>query len=223
MHFRTIVLTTLAAALPFTAPAQTRTKRRTPARPASAPGAQASRKALDVIKSAPTNDPGGQGINAGNKIAALSTYALAMRLVATKVDQTQASAAWEAYQGYIAVETDAAKKAKLRGDALQMIFGSGSIDLAIAEARKVLATEPNEVDANRVLGLALFASGEKKNFQEAADHLQRYVDLAARHRPAQAVAKESLDYLKTAENIEPRKGQATRAGFSSAVRVTDEG
>ena len=171
--------------------------------------AQASRKALDVIKSAPTNDPGGQGIYAQNRIAALSAYALAMRLVATKVDQTQASAAWEAYQEHSAVETDAAKKAKLRGDALQMIFDAGSIDLAIAEARKVLATEPNEVDANRVLGLALFASGEKKNFQEAADHLQRYVDLAPDTDPLKQSAKESLDYLKTAENIEPRRGQAT--------------
>ena len=171
--------------------------------------AQASRKALEVIKSAPTNDPEQQGIYAGNRIAALSTYALAMRLVATKVDQTQASAAWEASQEHISVETDPAKKAKLRGDALQMLFDAGSVDLAIAEARKILATEPNQLGANRVLGLSLFASGEKKNFQEAADRLLRYVTLAPDTDPLKQSAKESLDYLKTAENIEPRKGQAT--------------
>ena len=38
--FRTLVLTTLAAALSFTAQAQTRTRRRTPTRPASAPAAR---------------------------------------------------------------------------------------------------------------------------------------------------------------------------------------
>jgi tetratricopeptide (TPR) repeat protein len=172
--------------------------------------AQASRKALDVIKGAPADDPDQQRIYTRNRLAALSAYAQAMRLVATKVDYTQASAAWEAYQEYIAVETDPAKKTRLRGEALQMVFDAGSIDLPIAEARKILATEPNQLDANRVLGLALFASGDKKNYQEAADHLQRYVELAPDTDPLKQSAKESLDYLMTAENIKPRRGQAAQ-------------
>ena len=93
---------------------------------------------------------------------------------------------------------------------LQMAFDAGSVDLAIAEARKILATQPNDLDANRVLGLALFASGDKKNFQEAADVLQRYVDLAPDTDPIKQSAKDSLDYLISAENIKPRRRQATQ-------------
>jgi tetratricopeptide (TPR) repeat protein len=167
--------------------------------------AQLSRKALDILKGSAPADPAQQQNYAQNRRAALSAYAQAIRLVATKVDQTQTSSAWAAYQEYIAVETDPAKKSRLRGEALQMVFDAGSVDLAIAEARKILATQPNDLDANRVLGLALFASGDKKNFQEAADVLQRYVDLAPDTDPIKQSAKDSLDYLMSAENIKPRR------------------
>ena len=172
--------------------------------------AQASRKAVDVLKATPTVDPDHQQVYSRIRLAALSAYAQAMRLVATKVDNTQASAAWGAYREYIAVETDPAKKTRLRGEALQMAFDAGAVELAITEARKTLATEPNQVDANRVLGLALFASDNKKAFQEAADALQRYVDLAPDTDPLKQSGKEALDYLMTAENIKPRRGQATQ-------------
>ena len=172
--------------------------------------AQASRKALDIINSARAVDPAQQQAYAQNKLAALSTYALAMRLVATKVDQSQASAAWEASQAHLAVENDPARKAKLRSDALQMLFDSGSMDLAVAEARKVLAVAPDDPSANRILGLSLFASGDKKNFQEAANYLQRYVEKAPDTDPLKQSAKESLDYLKTAENIEPQRPARSR-------------
>ncbi len=173
--------------------------------------AQASRKAVNVIKGAPASDPVRQQSYAHNRLAALSAYARAMRLVATKVDYTQGPAAWEAYQEYLAVETDPAKKTRYRVEALQMLFDAGSADLAVAEARKILASEPNHVDAIRVLGLALFASGDKKNFQEAADALQRYLDLAPDTDLHRESGKEALDYLKTAETITPRRGQATRS------------
>jgi tetratricopeptide (TPR) repeat protein len=167
--------------------------------------AQLSRKAVGILKGSASADPAQQQSYAQNRRAALSAYAQAMRLVATKVDQTQASSALAEYQEYIVVETDLAKKSRLRGEALQMVFDAGSVDLAIVEARKILAMEPNQLDANRVLGLALFASGDKKNFQEAADFLQRYVDLAPDTDPLKQTAKESLDYLTSAENIKPRR------------------
>lgn len=163
-----------------------------------------SSKAVEVIKTANPSDPAQAQIYAQNKLAALSSRAAAMRLVATKVDQTKAQAAWEAQQEYLAAETDPAKKAKIRGEALQMLFDSGAIDMATAEARKVLAEDPDNIDANRILGLALFASGEKENYQEAANFLQRYVDKAPDTDPLKQSAKESLDYLKTAENVKPQ-------------------
>ena len=170
--------------------------------------ADASRKALDVINNAGGADAAQQQVYAQNKLAALSTRALAMRLVATKVDQSQGQAAWDAYQAYISAETDAAKKAKMKGEALQTLFDAGAVDLAVTQARAALTEDPDNVDANRILGLALFATGDKAKFQEAANYLQRYVDKAPDTDPLKASAKESLDYLKTAENVKPEKAPA---------------
>ena len=168
-------------------------------------------KAVTVVKAA---NPAGENVNAAaydqNKRAAIATRALAMKLVATKVDQQQAQAAWDAYQEYIASEPEPAKKAKAKTDALQMLFDAGATDLAVTQARAVVAEDPENVDANRILGLALFASGDKTKFQEAANYLQRYVDKAPDTDPLKQSAKESLDYLKTAENVKPEKVTPTR-------------
>jgi hypothetical protein len=173
--------------------------------------ADLSGKAVTLVKAA---NPTGENVNAAayeqNKKAAVSTRAMAMRLVASKVDQTQAQAAWDAYQDYIGYETDPAKKSKLKGEALQTVFDAGAVDLAVTQARAVLAEDPENVDANRILGLALFASGDKTKFQEAANYLQRYVDKAPDTDPLKQSAKESLDYLKTAENVKPEKVTPTR-------------
>jgi hypothetical protein len=172
--------------------------------------ADASKKALDIINNASGADAQQAQGNAQNKLAALSTRALAMRLVATKVDQSQGQAAWEAYQQYIAAETDAAKKAKMKGEALQTLFDAGAVDLAVTQARAAVTEDPDNIDANRILGLALFASGDKAKFQEAANYLQHYVDKAPDTDPLKASAKESLDYLKTAENVKPEKTSPAR-------------
>jgi tetratricopeptide (TPR) repeat protein len=163
-----------------------------------------SSKAVDIIKNSAGADPAQAAVYAQNKVAAYSSRAAALRLVATKVDQTQAQTAWTAQQEYLAVEADPTRKAKVKGEALQMLFDAGAIDLATEEARKVLAENPDDVDANRILGLALFASGDKAKYQEAANYLQRYVDKAPDTDPLKVSAKESLDYLKTAENVKPQ-------------------
>ena len=174
--------------------------------------AEASKKALDIINGAASGgaDPQQAQVYSQNKLAAVTTRALAMRLVATKVDQTQGQAAWDAYQEYINLELDPAKKAKLRGEALQTLFDAGAVDQAVTQARATLAEDPENVDANRILGLALFASGDKAKFQEAANYLQRYVDKAPDTDPLKASAKESLDYLRTAENVKPEKTSPAR-------------
>jgi tetratricopeptide (TPR) repeat protein len=178
-----------------------------------AEAAETATKAVGIVKAAPsTGDNANQATNDQNKKAAFTTRALALRLVATKVDQTKAADAFAAYQEMMGIETDPAKKAKDKGDALQMLYDAGATDLAIAEAQKALAENPDDVDANRIMGLALFASGDKTKFQQAANYLQHYVDKAPDTDPLKASAKESLDYLKTAENIKPEKTQPTRGG-----------
>lgn len=165
-------------------------------------------KAVALIKAVPATEAASQQGYEQNKRAAFSTRALIMRLVATKVDQSKAPEAYADYQEYIAVQPDAAEKAKLRAEALQMLFDANALDLAIAEARKVLAENPDDVDANRIMGLALISSNttnDKAKFQEASNYLQHYVDKAPDSDPLKASTKEALDYLKTNENVKPEK------------------
>jgi hypothetical protein len=173
--------------------------------------AASSTKALEVIDAALTSALAEtqQQVYNSNKIAALNTRALGLRRVAAKFDGTQVSAAWKAHQEYIAVEPDPAKKAKARGEGLQMLFDAGATDRAIEESRIVLAAEPNDLTASRVPGFALFTAGDRENFQEAADRLQWYVDTLPGTDPLKVLAKETLDYLLGAENIKPRVRQAT--------------
>lgn len=176
--------------------------------------AESAALAQKAIDSATANlvgaDPQQTQTYSKNKVFAQRARAFALRRVATKVDPTQAQAAWTAYADYIAVEADPAAKAKYRAEALQMLFDAGATDLAVAEARKVLAENPDDLDANRIIGLALFASGNQGQYQEAANFLQRYVDKAPDTDPLKQSARESLEYLKTSENVKPEKAQPTR-------------
>jgi hypothetical protein len=171
--------------------------------------ADAANKAVTLIKAVPANEAATQAGFEQNKKAAISTRALAMRLVATKVDQSKAAETLAAYQEYADAETDPAKKAKIKGEALQTLFDAGANDLAIAEAQKIIAADPDNPDANRVLGLALYSSGDKAKYQEAANYLQHYVDKAPDSDPLKESTKAALDYLKTSENI---KTQPTTRG-----------
>jgi tetratricopeptide (TPR) repeat protein len=176
-------------------------------------GAELATKAVTLVKAA---NPAGANVNAAgyeqNKKAAISVRALLLRRVVAKVDPTKAADAIAANQEYFDMEADAVKKAKIKSETLQALFDGGSVDLAMAEAQKALAENPDNPDANRILGLALFATGDKAKFQEAANYLQRYVDKAPDTDALKQSAKEALDYLKTAENVKPEKAPARPAG-----------
>ena len=174
--------------------------------------ADASAKSVALIKAmtVPTEPEELQRYN-GNKISGYATYAESMRLVATKVDQSQADVALAAFKDYIAVEPDPARKAKAKTDAAQMLLDAGAPDKAFTEFRAILATEPDNADANLGAGLALFSSGDKTKYQDAANYLQHFLDKAPDTHPLKQSGKEALDYLKTAEKVVPEKtAPATR-------------
>jgi tetratricopeptide (TPR) repeat protein len=163
-------------------------------------------KAMDFLKAepAPTDATAIQGHNRNKLLAALAR-ADAYRLYVSKGDPSQADVGLAAYQEYIAAETDPAKKAKAQLDAGQMLLDSGASDKAYAEFQKIIATDPENVDAMLGAGLALFQSGDKAKFQEAANYLQRFVDKAPETHKLRASAKDALDYLKSQENVKPEK------------------
>ncbi len=169
--------------------------------------AESSTKAVTLIKAAPTPTEAAevQRFN-GNKYAAMLTHAESMRLFVSKVDATQAAAGLEAFKDYAAVETDPAKKAKAQLDAAQMLLDSGQADKAFAEFQSILQSQPDNPDANIGAGLALYASGDKTKFQEAANYLQKFVEKAPDTHPFKDDAKAILTELKNTEKVVPDKG-----------------
>lgn len=174
---------------------------------------EASTKAVELTKAMPVpTDPAALKSYEANKYFALASEAESMRLLVTKADQTQADKGFTAFQEYIAVETDPVKKLKAQVDAAEMLRIANQWEKALAEFKKILETNPDNVDALRGAGLALFSSPNKADYQEAANYLQRFVDKAPDTHPEKASAKDALEYLKSQENIKPQKTTSTPSG-----------
>lgn len=171
--------------------------------------AESANKAVEMLKTQTqdTADPAAKANQEQNKLAAYSTRAEAMRLLATKVDKTQADAAYAAYEEYIQLQPDPAKKSKLRADAVKILFDANAYPRAVEEYRKILVDDPDNLAANLYLGFSLFNTGDKSKFQEAANYIGRYVEKAPEGDATKVEAKSILDFLKTQENIKPEKIQ----------------
>jgi tetratricopeptide (TPR) repeat protein len=168
--------------------------------------AESADKAADIIKKEPAaSDPNDQKRHDANKYAALAVRAEAYRLYVSKGDPSQADAGILAFQDYIAVETDAAKKSRAQLDMAQMLLDAGQGDKAFAEYQKILADKPDDPDANLGAGLALYSTGDKAKYQEAANYFQHFVDKAPDTNKFKNDAKEILANLKNTENVVPDK------------------
>ncbi|MGH9900554.1 MAG: carboxypeptidase regulatory-like domain-containing protein [Pyrinomonadaceae bacterium] len=172
--------------------------------------ADAASKALEITKTATATDPATQANQAQNKLAAITARAEAMKFVATKVDKSQADAAFQAYQELITAETDPAKKTKAQFEAANVLFDANVYDRAATEFQKIVAADPDNANAYLKLGFALFNTGDKAKFQEAANYMQRFVDKAPETDPQKAEVRSILEFLKTQENIKPEKIEPTR-------------
>lgn len=168
--------------------------------------AESSTKAVTFIKAqtAPTDAAEAARYNA-NKYAAMLTNAEAMRLYVSKADPTQAEAGLAAFKDYLAVETDPAKKARGQLDMAQMLLDAGSADQALTEFKAILTTQPDSPEANLGAGLAVYATGDKTKYQEAANFLQRFVEVAPDSNPMKDDAKAILTELKNTEKVTPEK------------------
>lgn len=168
--------------------------------------ADVSAKAVSLAKAQSAGGDAEQQKNqAANKYISLLARSEAMRFVASKVDNSKADEAFAAMQEYIAAETDPVKKLKGQVDAAQMYYDSGNTPKAIEAFQTILASNPESLEATLGLGLALFSTGDKNKYQEAANYLQRFVDKAPDTHPLKASARESLDYLKKQENVQPQR------------------
>ncbi len=140
----------------------------------------------------------------------LTARAEAMRLFVPKVDPTQADAGVTAFQEYMAAETDLAKKSKAQFDLAKMLLDAGAGDKAFVEYQKILTEKPDDADANLGAGLALYSTGDKTKYQEAANYLQRFVDKAPDTHKDKEGVKAVLVELKNTENVVPERTTPAR-------------
>jgi tetratricopeptide (TPR) repeat protein len=168
--------------------------------------AESADKAVEIIKKETVGtDPNDQKRHEANKYAAVSVRAEAYRLYVSKGDGTQADAGIAAFQDYMAVETDAAKKTKAQLDLAQMLLDAGAGDKAYAEYQKILAANPDDPDANLGAGLALYSTGDKAKYQEAANYFQHFVDKAPDTHKFKSDAKAILAEMKNTDNVVPER------------------
>ena len=92
----------------------------------------------------------------------------------------------------------------------QKVLDSGAADKALVEFQAVLANQPDNPEANLGAGLALYSAQDKDKYQEAANYLQRFVDVAPDSNPMKDDAKAILAELKSAEKVVPEKKPAPR-------------
>ncbi|MEO8433506.1 MAG: tetratricopeptide repeat protein [Pyrinomonadaceae bacterium] len=173
---------------------------------------EAGTKAVEFLKSSAGSTPDEQAKNNVNKYFAYFARAEALRLLVTKVDPAQADACLTAFQEYIALETDAVKKKKAELDAARMLLDAGQSSKALAEYKKILAINPDDADANFGAGLSMFGEDNKESYQQAANYLQHFVDVAPDAHPFKEEAKGILAELKNTQKVEPVKMPARRAG-----------
>jgi tetratricopeptide (TPR) repeat protein len=130
-----------------------------------------------------------------NRLAAYAARADVLRVLAARFDHARADEALAAIREYIELETDAERKRNAQLSAGQMLLDARRGAEAAAEFRKVLAQEPDNLDATLGAGLGLFQSGEQGRSEEAAAHLRRFVERAPEDHPLRASAKEALDFM----------------------------
>ena len=170
---------------------------------------ESSSKAVALLKAMPAaTEAAGIAAAQRNLYFALLARADSMRLFVPKVDPTKADEGVAAFQEYIAVETDAAKKTKAQNDLAQMLFDSNNFDKALVQYQKILETNPDDLNALLRSGQSLFNiayanNSDKAKFQEAANYLGQYVAKAPDTDPLKADAKAILDALKEQENVKP--------------------
>ena len=167
-------------------------------------------KAVAMLKATPASTDATEANSTKvNLYFALLARADSTRLFVTKVDQSQVDLGVTAYQEYLAAETDPVKKAKAQKDMAQMLFDANAFDKALVEYRKILETNPDDLDALLRSGQALFNIGaintDKTKYQEAANYLAQFVAKAPDTDPLKADAKAILDALKDQENVKPEK------------------
>jgi tetratricopeptide (TPR) repeat protein len=171
-------------------------------------------RALEILSKAAAGDAENQKKMALSKSDALKNKKEAYRLMSkTGADRSKAKEAMTAFQEYMALETDPKLKSEAQLALALTLQDANDFDQAIVEFKKILDSDPNNIDALAGMGLSLvnvgYVNNDKTKFQEAANYLQKFADLAPDTNPLKAGALETIDTLKKEQSVAPQKVNKT--------------
>lgn len=172
----------------------------------------AFQKSLTILNGATTTDAALQKNYAGYKMVALSGAVESLRLsVGSRADVSRTGDLATALKDYVAVETDAALKAKTQLMVADTLRSAGDSVNAIPVYRTLLESNPDNADALGGLGLSLVnvASStdpiDKDGLQEAINTLERFVQTAPETHSLKVEVKGVVSYLKNDLKLTPQK------------------
>lgn len=141
-------------------------------------------------------------------------------LIITKTPIAQPAEAKEAFDAFLLVEPDAAKKVKSQLTLGDIMLGAGESEMAIAAYRSVLESSPENPDALGGLGLSLITSATikdetakgsgKDQFQEGVNILQKFAAIAPDTHKYKADVVAMIDDLKNNQKVTPQKVTTTK-------------
>ena len=167
-------------------------------------------KGLAILKTATAPNAAEQKTYDATRKQLLDNSIEAHRLLSKSgIDRSKFAEAKIAYEQYLAVETDAARKSKAHLTLGDIMREGGDSENAIIVYRKILETSPDNSDALAGLGLSLFNSGvvadNKQQKQEGLNYMQKFADSAPENHPLKVSVREAVEYLKTQEKLAPQK------------------
>ena len=166
---------------------------------------------LTVLKGAKPGDIADPKVGETARVNALRGMKDSFKLMVDtrQVDEAVLPKAGEYIPQYIAVETDAAKKAEAQLILADLYRVAGDSEKAIAEYRKVLAASPDNLEGLAGIGFSLVNQGyidnDKAKLQEGADFLQKFASLAPDSHKYKSDATGLIQSLKAEQNVTPAK------------------
>ena len=146
---------------------------------------------------APVAAAGGGPQKGNEELFALGARADGYRLAFLTYTQIDSEAAAKAIEEYVNAETDSNKKNKMQAVLGEALLMSNKVDESIAKFRQILASNPNNVDAMRGLGISLAAKANEDPaaLAEAVKMMEQFVEKAPadhKQRPEVAAMAEEL-------------------------------
>jgi tetratricopeptide (TPR) repeat protein len=129
------------------------------------------------------------------KLSAYSARAEAF-IVLAKMDRSHDAEAVAALDDLVSLDPPQKFKTAARLERARALLDAERTDEALAAYREILAEEPDSLDANLGIGLALSQSGDFKAFKEAIPYLEKFVSLAPDSHPMKTDIKKTLEYAK---------------------------